>query len=392
MPEPERNFISFLDSQHNLTKARKKTYRLTITRFEGIAHKRFEDCYLDFKTIHEVLDKLDEQLEDSTWNVWLQCYQRLAKWLSDPDDEECPKVWRKIEAKEIDWDKKLKDKHFSEEEVYRLLECIDNLMDKAYVGVSVEAALRSGEALNMDIDDCKPTEYGFSITVSGKTGTRSVPIVLFAPLLRQWLNHHPLRHDKASALWIRHNGKTYKRISYSVMNSWHFKHYCERAKIYRWKIVKNKKTGEAYTINGVSLHYLRHTKVTWTAKNRKVKITTKQANLMFGWSENSPMFNRYSHLFNSDSEEAFLELAGVELKEKEEKPSLLLRKKCLNCGEQNGADALYCLKCGNPLDEEAAQRLVDLQRMQNDFLRLQPELLRLLREKAEKEAQEKGKK
>ncbi|MFA5365541.1 MAG: tyrosine-type recombinase/integrase [Candidatus Bathyarchaeia archaeon] len=396
----ERSFIAFIDSQHSLNEQTKRGYKLAVRRFEGIALKKFEECYLNYDIIHAVLAKLDEQLEDSTWNLCLQRYQRLAKWLFDPDDDDCPKLWRKIEPKKIDWNKKLKDKWLTEEEFYSLLDVVDHPRDKAFFAVATEGGLRPGEVLGINIGDCKAVEYGFTVMVSGKTGTRSVPIVLFASLLRNWLNHHPLKHDKDAPLWVQRIGVSYQRVSYSTMNRWHFKRYCAAAKIYRWKTITKFVTGKdgvrrevTKSINAVSLHYLRHTKMTWTAKNRKVKITTKQANLMFGWSPNSNMFNRYSHLAGSDSEDAFLDLAGVErVKGQADKPSVLLRQKCLNCGELNGAGSMYCFRCGCPLSEVAAQALVDKRRMEEDFMRMQPMLMELWREKQEKEATERAKK
>lgn len=365
----QRTFNAFLDTQHDLNKSTITGYKTSIAKFEDLAKQPFEVCYLDHDLIHKVLNELDDILEDSTWNTWLERYRRLAKWLYDEEDENCPKVWRNIKKKKIDWDKKLKEKCFSEDEFYNILDVIDSLRDKAFVAVGGEAGLRPGELLAMDIKDCKPESYGFKITVSGKTGTRSIPIVMFAAILRLWLNHHPLKHNPDAPLWImRRNGK-FLRVSYFTMNSWHFKRYCSSAKVYRWKTVLDKKTGETKQFNTVSLHYLRHTKATWTAKNRKVHVGIKQANDMFGWSPNSTRYLHYSHIAGQDSEDTFLELAGVKEVNEPIKPSVLLRKKCFSCGEQNSAEALYCFKCGYVLDEEQAKHLVAREQMIDKILK-----------------------
>lgn len=374
----QRTFDAFIDSQHSLDEGTKRGYKLVYRRFTELAQLPFEFCYLDHDVVHRVLAELDKRLEPSTWNLWLQRYQRLAKWLSDPDDEICPKVWHKIEFKKIDWEKKLAEKCFSEDEFYRLLDVVDHPRDKAFFAVGYEAGLRPGELLGMNIKNCKPASYGFQIFVSGKTGSRSVPIVLFAPLLRLWLNHHPLKHTGDSPLWVERKkggGYEFGRVSYDSMNHYHFKRYCDRAKIYRWKTVKDKKTGQPKQINGVSLHYLRHSKVTLVAKNRKVHVGVKQANEMFGWKGNSPMFLRYSHIAGQDSENAFLAIAGVEEAKPVEKPSILLRKKCLNCGEQNSAEALYCFQCGMVMDAEQAKRIVADRQQNEELMRKFRELL-----------------
>ena len=358
---PQRTFISFIDSQHSLHPNTLLGYKLTYRRFNGIAKQPFEDCYLNYEVIHRVLATLGQQLEPSTWNLWLQRYQRLAKWLSDPDDEETPKIWRKIKPKKIDWNKKLATKCFSEEEIYRLLDVIDHPRDKAFFAVGYEAGLRPGELLAMLIKSCSSTSYGFKIFVSGKTGSRSVPIVLFASLLRLWLNHHPQKHNPDAPLWVQRtkSGYDFEAVSYDSMNKYHLKRYCERAKIFRMEDGKN----------AVSLHYLRHSKVTSVAKNRDVHIGVKQANEMFGWTSNSPMYTRYSHIAGQDSENAFLALAGVKEAESPEKPDLLLRKKCVNCGDQNSVEAMYCFHCGMVMDEEQAKRIVAEREMIDYFMK-----------------------
>jgi integrase len=360
-------------------------------RFEGLAKTSFESCYLNPDKIHSTLAALDVQLEDSTWNLWLQRYQRLAKWLSDPEDEECPKVWRKIDFKKIDWNKKLKDKSFTEEEFVNLLDVIDNPRDKAFFAVGADGGLRPGELLGMSIGSCKPESYGYDITVSGKTGTRVVQLVWSASVLRYWLNHHPLKHDRAAPLWIQRSSYGFQQISYSAMNKYHLKRYCDRAKIYRWKTVVDKKTGQPKQINAISLHYLRHTCATWTAQSKKAHVSVKTANQIFGWTDNSPMFLRYIHLSGKDSKSAKLALAGIK-EDVEDKPSVLTQTKCLNCGELNGVGSLYCCSCGYPLSVDAAKVLLDKKRMEEDFMRMQPMLMELWREKQEKEAAERAKK
>jgi integrase len=387
----QRTFIAFLDSQHSLNEGTKKGYLLSVRRFQEIALKSFEECYLTHDVVHKVLAVLDEQLEDSTWNLWLQRYQRLAKWLSDVDDEETPKLWRKIEPKKIDWNKKLKDKHFSEDEVLRLLDVTDNPRDKAFFAVGADGGLRPGELLGMNVGDCKPQSYGFDITVSGKTGTRVVQIVWSASVLRYWLNHHPLKHDRDAPLWIQRSSYGFERISYSAMNKYHLKRYCKRAGIYRWKTVRDKKTGLPKQINAVSLHYLRHTSATWTAKSKKVHVSVATANEIYGWTAKSPMFLRYMHMSGKDSKSARLALAGIK-EETEEGPSVLAQTKCLNCGELNGAGSMFCAGCGYPLSKDAALELLERKRMDDDFRKMQPELTKLMQEYLAKKAAEKGKK
>ncbi|MBK5133628.1 site-specific integrase [Candidatus Bathyarchaeota archaeon] len=256
-------------------------------------------------------------------------YKRLAKWFVDPDDEVCPKFWRKIKPKKIDWEKKLKDKWLTKDEFFRLLDVIDYSRDKALFGVCVEGALRRGELLSLRIRDVTKTSYGYDVIVSGKTGTSSFPVVLFAPLLTHWLNMHPFKNNPNSPLWPRrkssHSGGRFAGVQKGVVN-FMLKRYAKMAGLSEM----------------VSLHWLRHTKITWTTKDKKVRVSDEMAKKLFRWGSSSRMFSRYTHLHGTDSKETFLALAGVKEIEEEETASVLDPKKCLNCGEMNSAEFLYC--------------------------------------------------
>jgi integrase/recombinase XerD len=339
----------FLSTQHSLSESAKNSYRSAILAFDRVSGKEFEDAYLDSTIVHDALTKLLSEYKDESWNHYLTCLKRYAKWLSDPDDEVCPKLWRKIKPLQIDTEKKLKDKWLTEEEFRRLLDVVDSSRDRAMFGVCLEGALRVGELIGLKVRDCKPASYGFDVTVSGKTGSGSFPVVLFAPLLRQWLNVHPCKNDVDAPLWPRRIGNGFTALKKGAVE-YNFIKYAVRAGINRH----------------VSVHVLRHTKITWTAKDNRVGVSDEMAKKMFRWKKSSRMYGRYTHLFGVDSTKTFLALAGVK-ENIEEKPSVLVRSKCLNCGEMNSADALYCFRCGSVLDMEQAKRIVAKREMR-DYL------------------------
>jgi integrase len=168
----------FLSTQHNLSGSRKDSYFKAVKNFDRFAEAEFEDSFLDPRVVHAALDLLQKGYAASTWNTWLTCYKRYAKWLSDLEDMDCPKVWKKIKPIKIDWEEKLKNKWLTEEELLSILDAVDYAKDKAMYGVAVEGALRPGELLNLKIGDCKPASYGFDVTVSGKTGTNHTKTVI----------------------------------------------------------------------------------------------------------------------------------------------------------------------------------------------------------------------
>ena len=356
----------FLNTQHSLGKKAVRNYRLAMKKFENLAEKPFEQVYLDQEKVHEILNLLSKEFSPSSWNLYVILYKRYSKWLCDPDDEVYPKFWRKIKLKKIDWEKKLKNKFLTKKQFFRLLDVIDNPRDKAMFGVAVEGALRPGELLELQIIDIRKTNYGYDITVSGKTGTSSVPMVLFAPLLTQWLNQHPFKREPLSPLWTRRRGKTPSERR-------------ERLKeVTAFGIIN--KYAKLAGLPHISLHWLRHTKITWTAKDKNVRISDEMAKKMFRWSKNSTMYSRYTHLHGVDSKNSYLALAGVKEIEVEEGPSILEPQKCLNCQEINSAEFLYCSKCGFVLSEEEARKMIQQKKLQEAFMKLAMEKLNVDKE------------
>ena len=334
----------FLNSQHDLGEPTKKTYLFALNKFEQLAKKPFEKVYLEEKKVHSVLNLLSKQVSMSSWNTYLQKYKRYAKFLSDSDDEVTPKLWKKIKRKKIDWEEKLKNKWLSKEQFYKLIDVVDYHRDKALLGVTVEGALRAGEVLGLKIKDVRKSSYGYDVTVSGKTGSSTFPVVLFAPLLTHWLNFHPFKNDPDAPLWVRSKGGKSGLIK-------------EPLGKYGAHLIITKYAKRA-GLPPISLHWLRHSKITWTAKDKNVRVSDEMAKKMFRWSKNSRMFSHYTHLHGVDTNNTFLALAGVKEIEEEETASVLDPKKCLNCGEVNSAEMLYCGKCGFVLSEKEAANMI----------------------------------
>jgi len=366
-----RRLTEFLNEQHSMGERRKQTYHDALKLFEKAAGAEFEDIFLDRKKVNDTLAALAKipknpstvsagrsfMRADSSWNSYLGVYKRYAKWLSDPDDMDCPKVWRKIKAKPVDWEEKLKDKWLTEDEFFKLLEAVDVLCIKALFCTAVAGALRVGEVLNCQVGDVAVSGSECKVTVSGKTGTRTFIMNQFAPVLIQWLNFHPLKHDASAPLWtrsmIKKNLPLHRGLEAQQVNNL-LRKYC----------------GVAGIKKPVSMHWLRHTKVTWTAMNRKVAVTDKEANVMFGWSGRSDMYKKYTHLNATHVADTFRLLDGVELSAKgRDRGKILERRKCLGCNEYNIAGSLYCFKCGLPLTEEEAQRQKLLRELTDEALK-----------------------
>jgi integrase/recombinase XerD len=336
---------TFLNEQHHLKETRKEVYRIAVKNFMKASGSDFKAVYNKIQVVHAALNLMSQHLAASTWNKQIVVYKRLARWLSDPEDDVCPPLWRKIKQKKIDWEAKLKYKWLTEAEFDRLLRVVDSQRDKALLATCVSGGLRAGELLSLRLRDIDAKGNELRVTVTGKTGTRCFVMNQFAPILKHWLNFHPLKNNPNAALWMRHNdgvASKYDNLSTAHVNRL-LKKYAKRAGIDK----------------PVALHWLRHSKVTWTAKDSTVKVTDKAANLAFGWSVNSNMYRHYTHLHGSDTDNLFRALDGVKAEKKADE-HIFQRRACFNCNELNESGALFCFKCGCGLSEAEYKRQAEV--------------------------------
>lgn len=94
------------------------------------------------------------------------------------------------------------------------------------------------------------------------------------------------------------------------------------------------------------------------------------------------MASVYVHLGGGDVEQAVLSREGVTEVAVEKQDDLLKPRLCLGCGENNPGDARHCLKCGLPLDQGEAEKLVQAAKMMEVLKN--PQLLEYLIREAKK--------
>ncbi len=228
-------------------------------------------------------------------------------------------------------DKLSREDLISEEDRIKLLHaCGGNLRDKAFIDVHLEAATRPGEILNLQLKHVMFDKYGAVIKVDGKTGTRPIRIVRSAPSLNQWLKSHPFNNDKSSPLWISLSRSNFgDALSYRGAN----------------KLIKTR-AEIAGLGKRVFLNLFRHSSATETANF----LTEAQLKKRHGWTKDSKMAGRYTHLVNADVESAILKHHGIILEETNLKPP----KICQVCSFVNDPESSECSNCDKPLDLKTA--------------------------------------
>lgn len=242
-------------------------------------------------------------------------------------------------------DKLSREELISEEDRIKLLHaCGGNLRDRAFIDVHLEAATRPGEILNLQLKHVLFDKYGAVIKVDGKTGTRPIRIVRSAPNLNQWIKSHPFNNDKNSPLWISLAKNNFgDALSYKAAT----------------KIVKNRAEIAALD-KRIFLNLFRHSSATEAANF----LTEAQLKKRHGWTKDSKMAGRYTHLVNADVESAILKHHGIIQEETTLKPP----KVCQVCSFVNESESSECSNCNKPLDLKTALKIEEEDRKEKEEL------------------------
>lgn len=214
--------------------------------------------------------------------------------------------------------------------------------DRAMVTCLYEGAFRPGELLRMTIRGVMFKDRIAIVTTSGKTGQKTVPLLLsYRPLL-DWIEQHPLKEKPDAPVWI---GMTkLKVLNYQYL-----------------RLLVKDAAKQAGMKKRVWNYLLRHTRLTDVAKKHPDQILKKFGN--WHGQGSTKMMEVYIHLSESDLENAVLKEHGL-VKEEEEKRLTL--KNCPRCSEQNTVGSKRCVRCGFILDEKLA---ADIAQTEGETLR-----------------------
>jgi integrase len=200
-------------------------------------------------------------------------------------------------------------------EIIDMIEATNNPMYKALIITMYEGGVRAGELLGMKVKDVIIKGNITLISVQGKTGIRTIPLILATPYLQKYLEKRETKKPD-EPLWINQYGRPLeiRALEKSI-----------REIAARVGITKK-----------VYPHLFRHTRYTHLAPKLAEAILKK----LFGWTLSSRMPSVYAHLVSEDVETAMLKLYGIKT------DGDTLHILCPRCKEINIKDAKTCIKCG----------------------------------------------
>lgn len=309
----------------------------------------------DFKEFERKdIEKLMIALEQSKYSEWTKYSMKVAlrkffTWLRGKDEIPEEVRWVKLRMKTCN--SKIPEELITEEEMKKLILAASKPRDKALISVLYESGCRISEILTMRIKHVAFDNYGAVITVSGKTGSRRVRLVLSVNYLQEWMNKNPQNENPEAFVWIsRYNDlMSYGRVRDILADL-------------------AKKAGIKKRVNP---HSFRHSRASFLANH----LTESQLKEVFGWTQASRMASVYVHLSGRNTDQAILKVYGKVI-EHEVKGGVLLPKACPRCKTENEATNKFCKLCGIPLDTETQHQLIVKEAQQTEANNLMNTLLK----------------
>ena len=224
-----------------------------------------------------------------------------------------------------------------------------NMRDRAFVLGLFGSGCRIGEFLPLRRKDLVFDAYSSQAFVDGKTGPRRVRLTPAASVvLAAWLDANPNKSPEAF-VWIDITARG--RLPTKHMT-------------YAWAYTMLASLARRADVNkSIRPHLMRHSLATYYAP----RLTEAVMNEHFGWRQGGRTASIYTHLSGKQVDDQILAVFGKKKVDLETNQAVDVVR-CLRCGLENVATAVQCGKCGFPLSDEAARKLLERRQMADAIL------------------------
>ena len=321
---------------------------ITLTKFARLLEKDFDQVTrADLERVIGLLLQHQPAYSVLTISVHQKLLRRFLLYVSAPDQFPNVKTfpdtiaWMKGHVRRRDRPALQRGDLVTPAEIDLLLRTTNYARDRAFISTLWEAGPRVSEIGNMHIKDAVPVANGYTLNITGKTGTRNPLVVTSAPYLSAWLSVHPQANNPDAPLWPQLRSR--QPLGYDAISRM-------LQRLFRRAGIKKP----------CHPHLFRHSRVTYILANGI--MNEQQAKTYFGWTPESDVIgSTYAHLTDSDANNAILRennLAPHQQAQRDLQPIT-----CRICGQLNTPRAEYCQRCHAVLDLHRAyehQQLHDL--------------------------------
>ena len=283
-----------------------------------------------------LVGKLGERYKLWTQAKFRLTFKRFYKWLKQGDDylmiDEYPEEvrWIRKGIRKNTEPRVQRSDCWTEEEIKRLIAVAEKPRDRALISLLTETGARVGEIGGLRLADVYQDEFGFLIHLNGKTGEREDRVIYSGPVLAEWLNTHPLRHNQNAPLFVQ--GRDGKALAYQGICT----------------VLKKLAKLAGFEHKKCNPHIFRHSRATLMAEQGWPEPIIKE---YLGWEKDSKMLSTYSHIGSKQANRYMLVKHGI--KPKDDQSPQLKTQLCATCHKENEPQAKFCQRCGRPLSHEA---------------------------------------
>ena len=264
------------NTANNCSESTRYNQTQMLIRFISKVNKNFKDVTRD--DIEKYLASR-KGVKDCTVDNDKTIIKKFYKWLYKTEDY--PELVKWIQLSNNYTYKKSSDM-LTDDDVKKLMAKCNNLRDRCIVSLLDDSSIRVGELVRINVGDVHNDGENLSVTVTGKTGTRTVGLITSAPLITELLNHSV--KDKDAPLFVSYNQRTYgQRLTDNG--------------VYQMLQVLKERAG---ITKKVTPHIFRHSRLTQYAKTGQVNEV--QLRLYAGWGKNSSMPSVYLHVTEEEED------------------------------------------------------------------------------------------
>jgi integrase len=346
----------------NIKESTKEGKIKCLVRFSTyLDHKPFDTVsrqdVLDYLTSLKKPESTDPQHKSiGTYNGRQMILLKFFRWLYNPNESDaskrktphCMSGIRRLPRMEKSAYKP--SDLWSEEEHEIFLKYCPSARDKAFHSMAFDTSARPSELLALRIGDIffrkahDGTQYG-EIVVTGKTKSRTLPLISSLPYLKQYLQVHPQGTNPGAWLFISYSKQNnLGRITRDGLLKKYVQYYKKRFFPSLLEADSVSERDKAYIRNMLlkpfSLYVFRHMALTHKSSFLKEHILRDRA----GWSLTSKMPQVYIHYFGTESSNSILEAYGI-AKNQSMRTNILKPIQCPNCLESNDRRARFCISC-----------------------------------------------
>ncbi len=285
---------------------------------------------------------------------------KFFKWINDSDNPDiknrkmpqCMLGVKRLTRKEIS--------RYRPADLWTARECevflkyLPSKRDRAFLSMALDTSCSPHELLDLKIEDIPfkistdgSKQYA-EVTINGKTGQRTVPLINSIPYIKEWLLDHHFNANKKHWIFIS-QGKTL--IGKKLTRDGLLKHFQEyyRDKYYPALLTNDEvPPSDKACIRSVltkpfNLYIMRHTALTEKSKILNEHMLRNHA----GWSTTSKMPQTYIHHLAAASSKQILQTCGVEKPWDSDSEYKSYNKiiTCPNCNEPNKVENRFCFGC-----------------------------------------------